>query len=106
MKVVCTRDFEPWSGGQHLWNAAKENNVLDLLEAVLESRFAASNDSDAAPDETGVNDLLWFEPEYLAAQVLEYAESACRERLPDVRKAFANYLPNVDPEPDDEEDET
>lgn len=52
------RNFEFWSGAKE---NAKEftNEQLDQIEAILEDMYPDGM------DETGINDLFWFEPETL-----------------------------------------
>lgn len=51
--------FEPWSGAVDTYNTIYNANKLDELESLLEELF---------PDgieETQLNDLLWFDDEWL-----------------------------------------
>jgi len=62
MKFTCEKslsEFEAWAGGLNTFNKIEEENKLDELESILE---------DAYPDgiaETTLNDLLWFESDWL-----------------------------------------
>jgi len=54
-----TKDFseyEPWSGAVETYNKILRAGMLDKLEAYLEDVFVYEN-----PEETQINDLLWFE---------------------------------------------
>ena len=62
MKIYTELDitrFEAWSGAVPTYNRIAEENKLDQLEQLLEELY---------PDgieETQLNDLLWFESEWL-----------------------------------------
>lgn len=52
-------EFEPWNGAVYAYNRIDEKGKLDELELILEDLY---------PDgmgETELNDLLWFEDEYI-----------------------------------------
>ena len=51
--------FEPWSGAVDTYNAICNANKLDELESLLDELY-----SDGI-EETNLNDLLWFESEWL-----------------------------------------
>ena len=51
------RSFEPWSGAVETYNRIEAEGKGEALEAILDEIY---------PDgmtETGLNDLLWFEPD-------------------------------------------
>lgn len=53
------RDFSPWAGAVDTWKKIEEAGKLDALENFIDECF---------PDGisfTSLNDLLWFEPEYV-----------------------------------------
>lgn len=62
MKIYRELDihrFEPWSGAVDTYNTISEADKLDQLESLLEDLY---------PDgieETNLNDLLWFESEWV-----------------------------------------
>ena len=57
------RSFEFWSGA--IANA--EEFTLEELDLITEELEAADNGE--GYDETQINDLMWFEPEYLASLI-------------------------------------
>lgn len=62
MKVIKSYnivDFEPWSGAVDTWNTIKEQNKIEALEFLLTDLYPNGI------DETKLNDLLWFEDEWL-----------------------------------------
>lgn len=52
-------DFEPWSGAVCTYDRIYNEGKLDELENILEDLYPEGM------DETDLNDLLWFEEEYL-----------------------------------------
>ena len=58
MKIITNR-FQPWSGATDTYETIIENNYLSAFEDMIEELY---------PDgieETTLNDLLWFEPEFI-----------------------------------------
>lgn len=55
-------DFKFWSGA--IFNA--EEFTLEELDRIGEELEALNVADDNGYDETEINDLMWFEPEYLA----------------------------------------
>ena len=59
-KVISTlNNFKPWSGAVDTWNTIKDAGMLDSLDSLLEEIYPEGL------DETELNDLLWFEPEWI-----------------------------------------
>ena len=54
------RNFNAWSGGKDTLQTIREHNKIDDLEYLLEELF-----QETTPTETEINDLLWFEDEYI-----------------------------------------
>lgn len=52
-------DFEPWQGAIYTWNRIKEADKLDDLDNLLIESYGET------VDETTLNDLLWFDDEWL-----------------------------------------
>ena len=83
--------FEPWSGAKYTFNVLEQMGMLDTLEAELEQEY---------PDgiEDGeLNDLLWFEEDYLA-QLLGFDDWEALEKS-------AEEDEDSDEDEDSEEDE-
>ena len=62
MKVFYELDlhnFEAWSGGKDTLNTILENNKGNDFDALIEELYPDGI------DETVLNDLLWFEPEWI-----------------------------------------
>lgn len=51
--------FKPWSGAVDTWDRIEEADKLDELDALLEEIYPEGL------DETSLNDLLWYEPEWI-----------------------------------------
>lgn len=73
-KEESLSNFEFWSGARNLANKLTESE-FDAIEASLE---------DIYPDgmsDTQINDLFWFEPEWICSDILgiEYEEVLNRE---------------------------
>ena len=58
-KELDLTNFEPWSGAIDTYNTIYNANKLDDLELLLEELYPDGI------DETQLNDLLWFESDWL-----------------------------------------
>jgi len=58
--------FEAWSGGKDTLDVLKEKDDCDAVESILEEYFSCGEDK---PTETEINDLLWFERDWIAEQL-------------------------------------
>ena len=52
-------DYKPWSGAVDTWDRIVDEDKVDALEQYLDECYPDGI------DETELNDLLWFEPEYI-----------------------------------------
>lgn len=52
-------DYKPWSGAVDTWDRIVDEDKIDALEQYLDEMYPDGI------DETELNDLLWFEPEYI-----------------------------------------
>ena len=62
MKVyreIDIRNFEPWSGAVQTYDRIWNENKLDELEALIDELYPDGI------DETQLNDILWFEEDWL-----------------------------------------
>lgn len=61
-KVECDLDqFDAWSGGKDTLDVLKEKGVCDEVQSFIEELFC-----DETPTETAINDVLWFERDFIA----------------------------------------
>jgi gp187 len=58
MKIV-TNKFQPWAGATDTYETIIKNNCLSAFEAMIEELYPNGI------EETILNDLLWFEPEFI-----------------------------------------
>ena len=58
-KEMSIHDFEPWSGAVYAYNKISEAGELDALENLIDELYPDGI------DETNLNDLLWFEDDWL-----------------------------------------
>ena len=56
-------DFEAWSGGRDTLDVLIEKGLCDTVEACLEEDL---NSYGEMPDDTAINDFLWFERDVIA----------------------------------------
>ena len=56
-------NFPAWAGGKDTLDTLIEKNVCDRVEELLDSYFA---DREEAPTETEINDILWFERDWIS----------------------------------------
>lgn len=53
------KNFVPWSGAVDFYNELKESNLLEDLETLLLELYPNGI------TKTGINDLLWFEEDFI-----------------------------------------
>ena len=56
-------NFEAWSGGRDTLEVLIEKGLCDTVEMLLEEDL---NSCDEMPDDTAINDFLWFERDVIA----------------------------------------
>lgn len=56
-------NFPAWSGGKDTLEVLIEKDVCEQVEQILDEYFA---DREELPTETEINDILWFERDWLA----------------------------------------
>lgn len=62
MTIVCEKEYEPWGGAKEIW----ERIVEEGKEQDLENLLAEMEPERKGPvDETYLNDLLWFDWEWV-----------------------------------------
>lgn len=91
------RDFQPWSGAVRMYDRLYNAGLLDTLEAFLESEYPEGI------DETELNDMLWFDQDYVCAVCGLRSESEivgelsdARAELQDLRDEYAEELEDAD----------
>lgn len=57
-------EYKPWSGAVDTWDKIVENGKEEELEQLLEEIFCGD-----IPTETQINDLLWFDSEWVLEQL-------------------------------------
>jgi hypothetical protein len=68
-KNIDLKNFKFWSGAKHLAEALTQEE-LEQIEFCLEDFF-----HDKTPSETEINDLFWFEEDFICKLIGETAES-------------------------------
>jgi predicted nuclease with TOPRIM domain len=87
MKVyseISLENFEAWSGAVNTLDRIRNAGKCDVLESILEESY---------PDglsETGLNDILWFEPEWCYEMCGMRTESKIREELEEAQSELEN----------------
>lgn len=67
--------FQPWSGAVDTWERLENADKLDVLEEVLEDLYPDGI------DETALNDILWFDDEWVFNAVGLRTESEIRSDI-------------------------
>jgi hypothetical protein len=65
VKEFNLEDFEAWAGGRDTLDTLIEKNLVEKADIIIEQYFNDCGDVEP-PTETELNDLLWFEREWLA----------------------------------------
>lgn len=61
--TIEVADFQPWAGAISTWQEIQENHKEDELDSLLDELYP-----DGISD-TQLNDILWFESDWLYAQL-------------------------------------
>ena len=60
LKIICELgDYQPWQGAVETYNRIKDAGMLDDFERLMEEAYPEGLTM------TGLNDILWFEPEWV-----------------------------------------
>lgn len=100
MKVyseISIASFEAWSGAVDTLNRVIENGKADTLEAILEDLYPDGM------DETQLNDILWFEPDWVFEMCGIRSESVIREELEEAKEELEELMQNFADDTDDED---
>ena len=95
MKVyseISMSEFRPWSGAVSTYDRIQNAGLLDELEALIEEMY---------PDgcsETAINDLLWFEDEWIFNTLGLRTESEIREEISEVREELSSLMEDFEAE--------
>lgn len=65
VKEMSIKDFKPWGGALDMYEKLSDNDL-----EILDYYFKELGES-VLLDEITVNDMLWFDDEYLITEVLE-----------------------------------
>lgn len=72
-------EFQPWSGAVRTYDRISNAGLLDCLEQILEEEYPDGI------DEMELNDLFWFDSEYVLRSCGLRTEDEIREELSDAR---------------------
>lgn len=77
VKEISIRDFKPWGGAVEMYDRLTYN------ETVILDTFFDEMSNCAAITEVDINDMMWFDDEYLITEILEqdYEEFYNREPI-------------------------
>lgn len=100
MKISYDLDlanFEAWSGAVSTLDRVINEGKVDVLESVLEELYPDGM------DETQLNDILWFEEDWVFEMCGIRSESVIREELEEAQEELEELMENYKDECDDEE---
>lgn len=60
------RDFQAWSGGKSTLETLIEKGDVDVVESFIEEYFGCGA---TVPTDTEINDILWFERDWIAERL-------------------------------------
>ena len=89
--------FQAWSGAKDTLDRVQREGKCGLLEQILE---------DIYPDgmtETGLNDLLWFEPETVYEWLGIRSEEQIKKEIKEAEEELAEVQSNLEDDLDDDE---
>ena len=95
---ISLEDFEAWSGAVSTLDRIKSEGKCDELEATLEELYPDGM------DETQLNDLLWFEEDWIFETLGIRTESEIREELEEAREELAELMERFSDEIEERED--
>ena len=95
-------NFEAWSGAKSTLNRIIKEDLCDEAEALI---MEALNGYEEPVDETAVNDILWFEEDWLFENLGIRTESIIKEELDDAKSELENLLSDYAEEVEDMSEE-
>ena len=94
---ISLENFEAWSGAVDTLNRVIEEGKTAELEAILEDLYPDGL------DETQLNDILWFEEDWVFEVCGIRSESQIREELEEAEEELAELMEDYESECDDED---
>lgn len=94
---ISVENFEAWSGAVSTLDRVINEDKAEVLEAVLEELYP-----DGMTD-TQLNDILWFEPEWVYEMCGIRTESEIREELEEAKEELEGLMENFADDTDDED---
>ena len=85
-REIYLSNFEPWSGAKSTFNRIENEDKLEQLEAILEEQY---------PDgmsETELNDLFWFEEDWLFEILDIRSESQIEDELETAKQELEELI--------------
>ena len=98
MKIYTEKslgEFQPWAGALHTYERICNAGLLDDLEAHLEAEYPDGI------DETCLNDLFWFDSDYILSCCGLRSESEIQDELSDARSQLQDLLADYSSEAED-----
>lgn len=83
--MLITRDFsefEPWSGAVETWDRIESENKIDELETLITELYGD------VVDETTINDLLWFDEDWVLEQLGIRSVAQIEEDIEELKDAI------------------
>ena len=97
-KEISLESFEPWSGAINTYERLVNHDLLDDFERELDGIY---------PDgisETELNDILWFDPDWVYESVGLITESELEDRIEELKNDIQDERDEMEEELEDEED--
>ena len=97
-KEISLEAFEPWSGAINTYERLVNHDLLDDFEEVLDETY---------PDgmsETELNDILWFDPDWVYESVGLMTESELEDKIEELKNYIQDERDEMEEELEDEED--
>ena len=82
--------FKAWSGAVDTLNRIKQEDKCSELESILEDLYPEGM------TETQLNDLLWFEPDYIYDLLDIRSENQIKEELSDAREEYSEIKSEIE----------
>lgn len=98
MKVyseISMSEFRPWSGAVSTYDRIQNAGLLDELEALIEEMYPEGC------SETTINDLLWFDDEWIFNTLGLRTETEIREEIQETQEELSSLMEDYEAEAED-----
>ena len=95
IQEMSIQDFRPWSGAVYAYDRLQNAGKLDEFEQLLEDLYPEGC------SETTINDLLWFDDEWIFNTLGLRTETEIREEIQETQEELSSLMEDYEAEAED-----